>query len=487
MKDDMGRKAPTVDIEDSKATDPEGLDSRGQDRDVASPSDDFVTIRALAGGGDGVGEWRGETIFVPHVAPGDVVRPNHPARFGGRIRAADFELVTPGPNRVEPVCPRWQTCGGCQWQQVDYFVQVEQKLALLERAFRGAHLDVGHPAPMTASPQTLGYRRRAKLWWEWRTDNVALGFFGSASHQIVDVTDEPPCPVLEPSLQRVLQPVRKALEAWLASFASQRTVLQGQVMLVADWQKQVQVAIEMGGPTRRSRQPKQWSGRSVPAALGNLIEEPDVASVGISTQRGWVWRGPDRVDLDGPDQGVLLGRADGFSQANRFLNEAIRAHVRALASGAESVLELYAGSGNLTRILAEPNRLVTAVEADRTAAQLMLDARGGWPGRVHVYRSDVERFVQSKKVEALDFDLVVLDPPRTGSKQVAEALCRLTDRSGPQRNPRSVLYISCDPMTAARDLGILAKVGFVLDSVAGFDTMPQTSHFELLCLASKPS
>ncbi|MCD6499356.1 MAG: class I SAM-dependent RNA methyltransferase [Deltaproteobacteria bacterium] len=467
--------------------------------DSGSLAETNMTIRALAGGGDGIGQWQGQTVFVPHVAPGDVIRPSDPVRSGGRFRAADFELVTPGPGRVDPACPRWRTCGGCQWMQVDDRVQVEQKQALLERAFRGAHLDVGRFLPMTPSPKTLGYRRRARLAWQGRDGTVALGFLGSASHDVVDVTTDPACPVLEPALQRVLAPVRRALEVWISSFAPGGVLLQGQVMLLADWRGRVQVAVEMdrqAGRPKRSKSAKpldnhgprnlfrQGPIRAVPGALGELLEDPDVVSVGISTRKGWVWRGADRLDLDDPEQGGLLGRADGFSQANRLLNESIRDQVREAASGAKSVLELYAGSGNLTRILAEPNRLVTAVEKDRAAVQAILDARGSWPGRVHVRRSDAERFLQSEKIERLDVDLVVLDPPRSGSKQVAKSLCRLAHRSGPQRNPHRILSISCDPMTAARDLKVLSECGFGIDLVAGFDSMPQTSHFELLCLAS---
>jgi 23S rRNA (uracil1939-C5)-methyltransferase len=132
------------------------------------------------------------------------------------------------------------------------------------------------------------------------------------------------------------------------------------------------------------------------------------------------------------------------------------------------VLELHAGDGNFTRDLVGPARPVIAVESDAAAVARL---RRNVPAAVAVVEP-VERAAARLANAGERFDLVVLDPPRTGAPDLAPLLARLAPR---------VVYISCDPMTLARDAAALRTIGLAPTRARGIDLMPQTFHVETVC------
>jgi 23S rRNA (uracil1939-C5)-methyltransferase len=162
--------------------------------------------------------------------------------------------------------------------------------------------------------------------------------------------------------------------------------------------------------------------------------------------------------------------AGGFQQANWAQNDRLRALVREAARDAlggapgRRVLELYAGAGNFTRDLVTLAPSGVAVESDREAARrLRTLVPAGWTARAE----SAERVVRQFAAAGQRFDLVVLDPPRAGAAELIGQLPSLTER---------IVYVSCDPMTLARDLGQLTGRGWAQP----IDMMPHTSHVEVV-------
>jgi 23S rRNA (uracil1939-C5)-methyltransferase len=169
----------------------------------------------------------------------------------------------------------------------------------------------------------------------------------------------------------------------------------------------------------------------------------------------------------GPDGSPLWAEAAGFTQVNPALNELLMARVLSLAEPrAARVLELFAGHGNFTIGLAAEADELVAIEADRKAADACRDnlrARG--LTRARVVCSDAAS-IPGRGV----FDVVVLDPPRSGARAALPALLA--------RKPRRIVYVSCDLASLRRDLGELLAAGYRADAAGGFDMFPQTSHME---------
>jgi 23S rRNA (uracil1939-C5)-methyltransferase len=224
----------------------------------------------------------------------------------------------------------------------------------------------------------------------------------------------------------------------------------------------------------------RWRGESdLPREVFARLESAVTAGA-IAGAR--VWDGDVKVPatigdptpwIRGADGAPLRLSPGGFSQASEEGNTRLARRVAELASELSppdaNVLELFAGAGNLTVMLARDRR-VTAVEAERdacAAARENLAARG-LTARV------VEADAATHAAAHLDrsVKLVVLDPPRTGARDVARALAG--------SRPPAVIYVSCDPPTLGRDLATLAEAGYTLSSVTAVEMFPQTSHVETI-------
>jgi 23S rRNA (uracil1939-C5)-methyltransferase len=387
-----------------------------------------LTLDSLAFGGEAVGrDSDGRVVFVAGGAPGDRVRARLVEAKRKFARAELVAILEPGAARVTPPCALADRCGGCPWMHVSVAAQLEAKQAIVERALRGSGAVV---APIAAAPAALGYRTRARM--TARAGHV--GFAARRSHAIVDVDH---CPALDPVLDQALQRARRTIGTRL-----------GEEGTLAGW-----LARDDSGEARVHL-------TLMPAPTTNAIELQKLAAPLMG---------------QGAIASVTLENMP-FAQANAQQNETLRQLVRAAAraEGAR-VLELYAGDGNFTRDLAAVAAGGVAVEGDAAAVarlrQNVRDAR--WELVAEPVARAVERLLRLQQ----QFDLVVLDPPRAGAAEAIAGVARL----GAAR----LVYVSCDPMTLARDVQALAPLGYRARQAWPVDMMPHTFHVEVVCLIER--
>jgi 23S rRNA (uracil1939-C5)-methyltransferase len=382
-----------------------------------------LTLDSLAFGGEAVGrDADGRVVFVAGGAPGDRVVARLVEDKRKFARAELVRVVAAGAARVAAPCPIVDRCGGCPWQHVAYDAQLAAKQAIVARAL--GKLDV-RVEPIVPSPAALGYRTRARM----TVRGGAVGFAGRRSHEIVDVER---CIALAPALDAAMQAARRTL----GPLAGEEGAIAGLSRADA-----VEIAVTAGQGAERAR---------LAAAARALVGQAGIT----------------RVTVDDPS-----APAAGFAQANAAQNETLQRLVRqaARADGLR-VLELYAGDGNFTRVLGA--RGGVAVEGDRpAAARLRALALPGWQVESQAAA------VAVGKLRGERFDVVVLDPPRAGAADVAAEL--------PAFAPERIVYVSCDPMTLARDLATLAERGYVARAAWPVDMMPQTWHVEVVALVEK--
>ena len=390
-----------------------------------------MQIESLAAGGDAVAHLPdGRVLFVPFAAPGDRMRVRVVESHARFARGVSLALVSAGPARCEPRCPVFGTCGGCAWQHLRYADQ----LAAKRRIVRDALVRVGgqdaREITITPSPNAYGYRSRARVLQRGN----ALGYRERRSHRLCAATA---CPALAPPLER-------ALERLAASVAAQ--------------------------PAGRELDEQEWE-----LALGDG-DAIRVCPVGADTATERA-----ALELSVGDE-HLQASAGVFSQSNGLLHRELAQAVHRAALCADPpgragvALELFAGIGFLTLGLARRFERVVAVESERAALRDLRD---------NLTRAEIANVeIRAERVEdalpllsALHPDVVVLDPPRTGlAPGSAELLAAL--------GARSIVYLSCDPATLARDVSILcsseATPGYRLQAVEAFDLFPQTPHVETL-------
>ncbi len=386
-----------------------------------------LTIDSLAAGGDGVGRGAdGKVMFVPRTAPGDRVRVAVVQETASFARGELREVVEPSPSRRSPPCPRFAAgCGGCQWLHVDEAAQRAAKQAVVATALRqlpGLHISP-ITAPIAALVPPLGWRRRARF----HVQGGALGLYAARSRQLVEVTQ---CPQLDPRL-----------DAALPAIAAQ-----------APPDGELAMAVGQGGRIALAHA-AAW-----PAAE-HLIGRAGIVGV-FAGGRSF---GEPVLELEAG----LWGRADAFAQASAEGNAAILAAVTAALGPGEgrSLVELFAGAGNLTRAIVAAGWRVVASDVTRPAQPL--------PG-VELIVADAAAAMQQLAGRGGEFAAAVLDPPRTGAREIVAPLAQL----GAAR----IVYVSCDAATLARDAAALAQLGYRAVHAQPIDTMPQTAHLEVVLM-----
>ena len=401
--------------------------------------------------GDAVVETREGVVFAALGVPGDRVRLEQVSRKGKVRRGRIAAVLEASPERVEPACALAERCGGCAWMAWALEAQREAKRGALEAALREAGAE---RAVELVAGEALGYRRRARLAWSARGGR-RLGYRERRGRRGVEVAS---CPVLVEALDAGWRALRAALGPALAGEGEIRLGLRD-------------------GAAVAALETEAAQGPALYQACERLVGEGAFAGVAVRVGEAPAasWGAPEERAL-GADGEPLEGTVGGFAQAHAGLNDALARHVAAEAAPeGKRVLELYAGHGNLSVLLARGAAAFRAVEQDGPATEALranLAARG-LAARVHAGDAAEARLE--------DAEVVVLDPPRSGAREVAR---RLAEPNGVER----VVYVSCDPATLGRDLATLTAGGWTVERAVAFDMFPQTPHVEtVVTLERRPA
>jgi len=419
-----------------------------------------LTLFELAPGGDAVGRRDdGLVVFVPGGTPGDRVEIDLEAPRKGHARGRLLRVLSPGAERVPLACPLAvpEECGGCPLMAGARPAQLRAKEDWVRRALRPSKLAIPvEILPILAPTSDLGYRLRARL----VVRQGRLGFAGARSHRSSAIAT---CPVLVPELGRVLF----GRCAGLAPLLGEGGTVQGLYGQLSG-QPAVQLAVQPAPGGRHS------AARS---AFTELLREG--AACGVVWEEGGVRTelGAPAVELGADSEwGPFWGAADGFAQPSAAGHDLLpRLTVAAVAEG-DRILELYAGSGNLTRALRRFARRILCVEGDGRAAARSRALFASDPV-VRVDSQSALSALTALAAQSPGFDSVVLDPPRTGSRETLPLLAKL--------GARRIVYVSCDPMTLGRDLGDLARLGYGACRVQPIDLMPHAAHVECVAVLDR--
>ena len=442
-----------------------------------------MEIAGLSSDGNGVGRAEGMAVFVPGTAPGDRLRVRIVkvlSRYAfGRVE----EILTPGPGRVAPDCPTFGPCGGCALRQLDYAAECEAKTGFVRDAFsRLGGLSVA-VSPVVPAPAPDRYRNKVQLpVGRDANGRIVTGFYAGRSHRIVPCQD---CQ-LQPEWMNALAARACALfeQFGIEPYdEEQHTGLVRHLYLRQGWHSGQRLLCFV------------LNGKALPhekAICAALQQEFGLTTmlVNENTARTNVILGENTRTVLGP--GVIEDTLAGvplrmgvheFYQVNTPAAEALYAKARELAGlrPGDFLLDLYCGMGSIgLSMQADCGSLVgvevvlqAVEEARKTAARLGLP-----DGKAEFYCMDAGAAAARFAAEGRRPDVVVVDPPRKGCS--AEALAAIV-----QMAPRTIVMVSCNPATAARDTRILTDAGYAAKSVQPFDLFPRTKHVETVVLLSK--
>jgi len=406
--------------------------------------------------GLGLARHEGQVVFVPRGLPGERLRVRVTGVEKGYARAVAVETLEASRDRRASPCPLFSSCGGCAYQDLGYAAQLRLKEAILRESLSRAGRPWEGEIPIEGSPEQ-GWRTRASLHVDARSDPVRLGFYEQESHDVVDLSG--PCLQISPGMNGATRHLRDVL-------SSLRTL--------ARQVRDVHLAESVDG----SQCVASFEGHLSPAEAAVLASAAAEASWPTGLGAVITTRGRRRfIALRGSPYltaevaGVRFrSHARSFFQSNRFLVGALAGEVTRLVPPGGLLLDLFGGVGLFGLTAGRSSDRVVIAEEDATA---VADARenAGAPGLGHVRvdRGQVAEVLARHPPEP--GERIVVDPPRSGLG--ANLVSSIAARS-----PEVVVYVSCDPTTLGRDLRFFSSAHYEVDAIRAFDLFPDTFHLE---------
>lgn len=403
----------------------------------------------------------GKAVFVPLTLPGELIEARLLEQKNGFGEATLEEVLTASKDRVQPRCGHFGQCGGCQYQHAAYSSQLQMKSAILQETLERAGL-TALPVIQIHSGESWAYRNRTRLRIAELETTVRAGYNKRGSNEFLPIRE---CPILAPLLWRTAET--------LLQLAAKDSV-------AARWLRAV-AEVEFFTNDDETKLQITFFARKKQAGFDVLCERireliPELTGAGVSLLTSGVThrRAQSPRPLENWGANGLAYRAagedywvsrGGFFQVNRFLIDEL---VRIVTTARQGQLawDLYAGVGLFSRVLARFFQKVVAVEAD--ASDPSQSFRG--PGK-HAVRATTVEFLHGAMVQRERPQLIVMDPPRAGVG--AEVCALLVKFAAPE-----IVYVSCDPVTLARDLKPLVAAGYAIAELHMVDMFPQTFHLE---------
>ena len=441
-----------------------------------------VTIEDLSEEGTGIGKFEGMTFFIKDAVIGDRVRAKIMKMKKNYGFARLMEVLTPSPDRVEPLCPVARQCGGCQIQAMSYEAQLAFKTRKVESNLK--RIGKFEEIPMESiigMEDPFHYRNKGQFpFGKNRDGKIITGFYAGRTHSIIENTS---CHLGKEVNEEILEKIL----AWMNVFhvepyneATGKGLMRHSLIRCGFRTGEIMVCLVI-------------NGRKIPgeeALVDSLKIIPGMTSISLNVnkEKTNVILGREVINLWGrPYIEDYIGEVKyqisplSFFQVNPVQTERLygKALEYAGLTGEETVWDLYCGIGTISLFLARKARKVYGVEIIPDAIE---DARrnaslNGFTNTEFYVGKAEEVLPEKYEKEGVRADVIVVDPPRKGCD---ETLLSTMVKMQPER----IVYVSCDSATLARDLRYLCDNGYELKRVCPADMFPQTVHVETVVLLS---
>ncbi|MCX7704728.1 MAG: 23S rRNA (uracil(1939)-C(5))-methyltransferase RlmD [bacterium] len=436
----------------------------------------------------GIGRFNQKTVFIEHAVPGDIVwvfeRKNKPnfsyAENCGIKKYSKF--------RVEPVCQHFGICGGCSLQNLDYKFQLDLKKRYLnETLMRIGKIKNNVVEPVVPSPEIFYYRNKMEYAFGMNDRRIILGLRERQSplkKYSARVSKINHCPIFSEVVSKIFpsfidyanknslepyNPFRK--EGYLRHLLIRHSKKTNQVMLVLITKsgREIDLIDLINEITSR-----------VPEIVSFFHVENDQISDVVSFQKKHLVWGKSFLE-----EKIKKFRfriyPETFFQPNTFAAERLYDIVISFASEVkhERILGLFCGSGPIELILSQIAQHVTGIDNNPINIETAIEnCRNNEIRNCEFHCLTSEEFLKKISKNQGKYDLLVVDPPRTGLSKKAVLLII-------NMKIESIIYVSCNPATLARDIAILVENGYQLKKVVPLDMFPHTTHLETCCLLTR--
>lgn len=403
-------------------------------------------------------------------------KPEEKEKTGGKVRKKKAREKTPGAGAGK--CPVAARCGGCQYLDISYEKQLSLKQRQVEKllsSYCPVHKIEGMEHP-------FHYRNKVHAVFAHRRDgSVISGTYEEGTHDVVPVET---CLLEHEKADEIIGSIRVLLKSFKIKIYNEDTgygIFRHALVRTAHQTRQIMVVLVLGSPILPSK-------NNFVKALLALHPEITTVVLNVNDKKTSMVLGEKETVLYGKGyiEDILCGcrfriSAKSFYQINSIQTEKLYAKAMELANltGKERVIDAYCGIGTIGLIAAKQAGEVIGVELNRDAVRdAIRNAKANGATNIRFYQNDAGMFMVQMAEAGEKADVVIMDPPRSGSDEAFLA-------SVVKLSPEKIVYISCNPETQARDLGYLTKCGYCAVGGWPFDLFPWTGHVETVCLLSK--
>ncbi len=424
----------------------------------------YTKIEKIVFGGNGIATFEGIKVFVPHSAPGDFVQVKIKEKKRNYYVAEIKKILEPSPLRIEPPCPYFTECGGCDLQHIAYQSQLEiKKEFTIESLDRIAHIRFQNNLSISSS---ASFHYRNKTQYPLANRPTRVGYYKQLSHHVIDIDH---C-LIHP---QIFDDLRNAIKELVIQA---KEPIYNEVKHSGNLRH---IVIRQGINTNEILITYVTRTPSISEELYKHLPQKFTNIVGITQNIN-----PEKTNrILGDKNKILFGNdyfyeqlldkkfkisATAFFQVNTIQAENIVKKLREFVGSAEQVLDLYCGVGVLSIMINDLAKKIYGIEVSKRAIK---DANENLKinniNNVEYIAAPVEIVIRNY----MNIDTVILDPPRKGcSENFLQNVIRL--------RPKKIIYISCNPTTFARDMAILDQHNYRLEQFELFDMFPQTFHVE---------
>ncbi|MGI6633551.1 MAG: 23S rRNA (uracil(1939)-C(5))-methyltransferase RlmD [Bacillota bacterium] len=449
-------------------------------------------ITGLNHRGEGVGRVlsgpdQGLAVFIAGTVPGDTVEFSVIEKKKNFMRGRLASLLEEGAGRQKPVCSVAHLCGGCTWQHMTYPLQLEWKRRLVAEALaRIARINDCEVKECLPSPDITGYRNKVEVPLAVQNGKIVAGFYRPYTHDVVPAEE---CPLEHPLARelvlRLLKEIRSRKYTVYRESTGRGQVRHLMARVAPGTGERMAVVIanafSLPGQVELGRSLASSTPGLKSVVLNTNTEKTNII---LGPKNKVLYGRPHIEDLFGSDAlGFLRFRISPHSfyqvnspQAARLYEIALNA---AQLGPSDKVIDVYSGIGSITLFAAKRAALAVGIEEVRDAVQdAKRNARENGVANVRFREGRAERVLPATVREFGRPTSVILDPPRGGAEE--SALLSMS-----RAKPRSIIYVSCNPSTLARDLIVLGRDGWKPMWVQPVDMFPQTPHVECVVLITR--
>ena len=440
-----------------------------------------MTIESFSSDGNGVAHIDGYVVFVPDSAVGDVLKIKLVKAKSGYGYGKIVEIISPGDDRCEPICPHAAKCGGCSMAHLKYNAQLRIKKEFAESAIRriGGFSDF-EVSEIIGMENPIRYRNKMVFPFGKNKDGICYGFYRERSHDIIPLSD---CLLGDEVNIKILEAVKEHMEKYNVPPYDEKSH-SGVVR---------RVFVRKSYHTGEIMVVLSQNGDSLPHA-DELAErlcdiDKNLASVilNVNTKRNNLVLGDKNILIWGKPviTDYLCGlkyeiSPHSFFQVNPEQTEKLYKKALELADITKDdvVMDIYSGIGTISLCAAKSAKKAVGIEIVAPAVE-NAKKNAEWNGinNAEFYAGEAENWVPKLIGSGLKPNVVILDPPRKGSDEKTLGAIANAD-------PERIVYVSCNPATLARDMKFLADLEYIPVKAAAVDMFPHTSHVETVVLMS---